>query len=137
MRVLAIDPGEKRIGVALSDPTGTIAGRLTLISHVSRKLDAAVIANLASEHQAELIVVGQAFDDEGLPSSQGRKAARLAEAIRSQARARVELWDESNTTQIAHSLRQEAGLSRRALRRPVDDLAAVVLLQSYLDAHRD
>ncbi|MCL4561222.1 MAG: Holliday junction resolvase RuvX [Chloroflexi bacterium] len=136
MRILAVDPGEKRIGIALSDPTATIASRLTVIDHISRAIDAAVIAGMAAEHQAGMIVVGQAFDDDGNPSSQGRRAARLAEAIRCQTSLSVQLWDESSTTQTAHLARQEMGLSRRAKRQPVDDLAAVVLLQSYLEAHR-
>jgi putative pre-16S rRNA nuclease len=135
MRILAVDPGDKRIGLALSDPTATIASRLVVIQHVSRVIDAAAIANLAGEHQAGLIVVGQAMDDEGQPSSQGRRASKLVEAIRVQTLIPVELWDESNTTQIAHAARQEMGLSRRAKRRAVDDLAAAVLLQSFLDAH--
>ena len=59
MRILAVDPGSKRIGLALSDPTGTIANPLTVISHVSRPVDAAVVAELASSHEAGLIVIGQ------------------------------------------------------------------------------
>ena len=62
MRILAVDHGEKRIGLALSDPTATIASPLKVIEHVSRLMDAAQVANLASENNAALIVIGQSYD---------------------------------------------------------------------------
>ncbi len=136
MRVLSVDPGEKRLGIALSDPTGTIANPLTVLTHVSRPLDAASIAQLANDHKAKLIVVGQAIDEEGKPSPQGRRAARLAAAIRSQTDLPVELWDESYSTQDARNARILLGSPRRKRRGHLDDLAAAVILQSYLDSHR-
>jgi len=135
MRILAVDPGEKRIGIALSDPSGTIANPLTVIKHVSRPLDAATIAQLASENQAGRIIVGQALDMEGRPSPQGRSAARLAEAIRGQTDLPVELWDESGSTQAARQARIALGSSRRKRSGHLDDLAATYILQTYLDAH--
>ena len=137
MRILAIDPGEKHLGVALSDPSGTIASPLTVLTHVRRAIDAATIAQLAEEHQAGLIVVGQALDDEGLPTLQSRRAARLAEAIREQTKLPVELWDESGSTQAARQARVAMGVSRRLRRGHLDDLAATVILQSYLDANQE
>jgi len=80
--------GEKRIGIALSDPSGTIANPLTVLKHTSRPVDAAAIAQLGGENQAGLIVVGQALDDEGQPTPEGRRAARLAEAIQAKATCR-------------------------------------------------
>lgn len=137
MRVLAVDPGEKRLGIALSDPTGTIANPLTVLGHISRPLDAAAIAQMAAENEAALIVVGQALDDEGQPSPQGRSAARLAEAIRAQTSLPVTLWDESNSTQAARSARIALGAKRSKRSGHLDELAATVILQSYLDAHLD
>ena len=134
LRILAVDPGEKRIGLALSDPSGTIANPLTVLAHRSRPVDAAAIASLALEHQAELIVVGQALDEENLPTLQGRRAARLAEAIRLQTTLPVVLWDESGSTQAARSARLALGASRRKRSGHLDDLAATYLLQTYLDA---
>ena len=69
MRILAVDHGEKRIGLALSDPTATIASTLKVIEHVSRLLDAAQVANVAHENEVGLIVIGQSFDEEGRPST--------------------------------------------------------------------
>ncbi|MFC1878747.1 Holliday junction resolvase RuvX [Chloroflexota bacterium] len=131
---MAIDPGEKRIGVAISDPSGTIANPLTVLKHVSRPLDAAAIAQLAQENEAGRIIVGQALDMEGLPSPQGRRAARLAEAIRCQTDLPVELWDESGSTQAARQARIVLGSPRRKRRGHLDDLAATYILQTYLDA---
>ena len=137
MRILAIDPGEKHLGVALSDPSGTIANPLTVLTHVRRAIDAAVIAQLAEEHRAGLIVVGQALDDEGEPTLQSRRAARLAEAIREQSSLPVVMWDESGSTQAARLARVAMGVSRRQRRGHLDDLAATVILQSYLDANQE
>ena len=136
MRILAIDHGEKRIGVAISDPTATIASPLTVLEHVGRAVDAAQVAALASEHDAGLIVVGQSFDEEGRPNAAGRAAARFAEALRAQTNVPVELWDESFSTQDARSTRVELGVSRRKRAGHHDSLAAVVILQSYLESKR-
>jgi putative pre-16S rRNA nuclease len=135
MRILAVDPGEKRLGIAVSDPTGTIAGPLTVLEHVARPVDAAAVAQLASENGAGLIVVGQALDDDNQPTPQSRKAQRLAEAIRAQTSLPVELWDETGSTQAAQQARLALGVSRRKRRGHQDDLAATVILQDYLDAH--
>ncbi len=133
MRILAVDPGEKNLGIALSDPTGTIANPLTVLKHVSRPLDAAAIAQLAVDHQAERIIVGQALDDEGQPTPEGRRAARLAEALRLQTDLPIELWDESGSTQAARQARLALGASRRKRGGHLDDLAATYILQTYLD----
>jgi len=135
MKILAVDPGEKRIGLALSDPTGTIANPLTVLKHASRTVDAATISQLALDNQAQLIVVGQALDDENLPTPQGRSASRLADAIRLQTDLPVELWDESDSTQAAQEARRMMRTTRRKRRGHLDDLAATYILQTYLDAH--
>lgn len=135
MRVLAIDHGEKRIGLAISDPTGTIANPLTVIKHVSRAIDAAQVANIASEQSAGLIVIGQSFDDDGQPNLAGRRAARFAEALQSQTDIPIQMWDESFSTQNARAARIQMGVSRKQRAGHLDQLAATVILQSYLDAH--
>ncbi len=134
MRILAVDHGEKRIGLALSDPTATLASPLKVIEHVSRVVDAAQVAALAAEHEAGLIIVGQSFDEEGRPNAAGRRAARFAESLRAQASIPVELWDESLSTQEAREIRLRSGASRKRRGGHLDDLAAAVILQSYLDS---
>jgi putative Holliday junction resolvase len=135
MRVLAVDPGDQRIGIAISDPSGTIANPLSVLKHVARTVDAASIAQLARENGAGLIVVGQSLDEENRPTPQSRRASRLATAIRDQIDVPVALWDETGSTQTARSARIEMGVSRRKRRGHMDDLAATVILQTYLDAH--
>ncbi len=82
-----------------------------------------------------MIVVGQSFDDEGNPSFEGRRSGRFAEALKTQTAIPVLLWDESFTTQAARRARIQMGVSRRNRSGHLDDLAATVLLQSYLDAN--
>jgi len=136
MRILAVDHGEKRIGLALSDPTGTLASPLAVIGHVSRLLDAAQVANLALDNEVGLIVVGQSFDEEGKPNLAGRRAARFAEVLKEQTQIPVELFDESFSTQDARSTVIEMGLSRKKRAGHHDALAAVMILRSYLEARR-
>jgi putative Holliday junction resolvase len=136
MRILAVDHGEKRIGLALSDPTGTIASPLTVIKHVSRLMDAAQVADLTAEHGVELIVIGQSFDEEGHPNLAGRRAAKFAQALKEQSQIPVVLWDESFSTQDAWAARIELGVSRKKRAGHHDELAAVMILQSYIESQR-
>jgi putative Holliday junction resolvase len=135
MRVLAIDHGEKRIGLAVSDLTGTIANPLTVVKHISRAIDAAQVATIASEQNAEMIVIGQSFDEDGQPNLAGRRAARFAEALKSQTDIPIQMWDESFSTQKARAARIQMGVSRKQRTGHLDQLAATVILQSYLDSH--
>jgi len=136
MRILAVDHGEKRIGLALSDLTATIASPLQVIKHVSRLLDAAQVANIASENDAGLIVIGQSFDEEGFPNLAGRRAAKFAEALKEQTNIPVELFDESLSTQDARATRIEMGVSRKKRSGHMDELAAVMILRSYIESHK-
>ena len=137
MRILAVDHGEKRIGLALSDPTATIASPLQVIKHVSRLLDAAQVANLASENEVGFIVIGQSFDEEGNPNLAGRRAAKFAEALKEQTNTPVELFDESFSTQDARATRIEMGVSRKKRSGHMDELAAVMILRSYIESNKN
>lgn len=136
MRILAVDHGEKRIGLALSDATATIASPLNVIEHVSRAIDAAQVADLAAQNDVKLIVIGQSFDEDGNPNPAGRKSARFADELKKQTDLPVELWDESFSTQDARAARIELGVSRKKRAGHQDAFAAVVILQSYLEARR-
>lgn len=134
-RILAVDPGDKRIGLAVSDPTGTIANPLQVILHVARAVDAEAIVKIAAGQEAVCIVVGMPLGEMGEMGPQARHAARLADAIRLLTNLPVELWDESGSTQMAQQARRAMGVSKRKRAGHMDDLAATVILQSYLDAH--
>lgn len=136
MRILAVDHGEKRIGLAISDLTGTIANPLKVIRHVSRVIDATQVAELAAQNQVECIVIGQSFDEEGHPNLAGRRAARFADVLKTQTQISIVMWDESFSTQDARAARIELGVSRKKRSGHLDELAAVMILQSYLDQHK-
>lgn len=135
MKILAVDPGEKRLGVAISDPTGTIARPLCVIKHQSREIDAEKIAEVAHREGVALVVVGQALDGDGEVGHQARKSQRLAETLRSKIDCAVALWDESGTTQAAKQSRVLLGVPRKKRKGHLDDLAASILLQDYLIAN--
>jgi len=136
-RILAVDPGEKRIGIAISDPSGTIANPYMVIKHVSKIVDAAQIAQIANEQVISIIVVGCALGLDGDVGPRARHAQKLAEAIRDQTKIPVELWDESYSTNEAKKARVAMGVSRRRRGGHLDELAATVILQTYLDAKHD
>lgn len=133
-RILAVDPGEKRIGLAISDLSGTIANPLTVIMHVARSEDAAKIAQIAVDNEVIEIVVGQPLDEDGTVGPQARKSIRMAEAIREHTDLPVFLWDEYGSTRAARSARIEMGANRKNRSGHLDSIAATVILQSYLDA---
>jgi putative Holliday junction resolvase len=133
-RILAVDPGSKNLGIALSDPSGTIASPLMVIKHKSRSANACAIIELAQQHTARVVVVGQTFDQDGQPSYEGRRAARLAGEIRSKSDLEVVLWDESHSTAAARQAQITIGTPRSKRKGHLDDIAATIILQSYLDA---
>lgn len=135
MRILAVDPGTVRIGLALSDPGGTLARPLQILKHEARQKDAELIAEIAAQNEVCRIVVGLATDPENRPNPQGRKAKRLAAAIREASGLEVELWDESFSSQEAEG--DLIAVKGKASGTELDDLAAARILQSYLDARQE
>ena len=126
--VLAVDPGEVRIGLAISDPTQAIARPLEVLRHSSRAADAQAILERATRHSASTIVIGLALDSEGEIGAQARRAVRLTEALRELTSLTIETWDESGSTQAARRGKRDDPL--------LDARAAAVILQEYLDARR-
>lgn len=138
MRWLAVDPGDKHIGVAVSDATGLIARPLIVLRHDSYAASAATLVALADEHQAAGLIVGLPLDEEGEVGPQARKAGRLAEAIRARTKLTVLLHDESLSSRTAHALKRatRGGKRRQAPPASADHAAAAaVILQDYLNAH--
>ncbi|MHC1741149.1 MAG: Holliday junction resolvase RuvX [Anaerolineaceae bacterium] len=133
-RILAVDPGEKNIGIAISDSTATIATPYLVITHISRQIDAAQIAQIAQENQVVKIIVGMPTGGEGEIIPQSRHSQRFADSIRGQSDLQVILWDESNSSQSAKMALIELKVPKSKRRGHQDDFAAAVILQSYLDA---
>lgn len=135
MRVLGVDHGKRRIGLAVSDESGLLARPLLVLPHVARAADAQRVAEIAAEHGAGLIVVGLPTDADGQIGPQARRAMRFGEALRAVADLPVQYWDESYSTADAKAALRAAG-GRRKHRTPVDAAAAAVILQDYLSAQR-
>ena len=133
-RLLGIDAGERRIGVAVCDALQTLAQPLTVVTRRSRTEDFERLGRLAAEQQAVGLVVGYPLnaDDSAGPQAQriGRYARRLAAALQ----LPMLLWDEHGSSQIAIQRLAQAGRRRR--QRYVDAEAAAVILQDYLDTAR-
>lgn len=135
MRILAVDHGQKKLGLAVSDETGLLARPLIVFAHVSKPVDAAQVVEQAMRLEVGCIVIGVSYDEAGEPNQAGRRAMNFAEAVRAQTDLPVELWDESLTTQDARAARLAAGAPRKKRAGHLDDVAAAVLLQDYLEHH--
>ncbi len=135
LRVLGIDPGEKRIGIAISDESGTIANPIGVITHVTRDKDAEEIIRMCKERGAGIIIIGCALGIENEISFTGRKSIRLADKIHQLSTIPVLLWDESDSTRIARETRREMHIKKGQRSGHQDDLAAAIILQSYLDSN--
>ena len=132
--ILAVDPGEKNIGIAKSDPLGIGATALRIIPHIQQEKDAQAIADLAREVGAEEILVGQPLNEDGSEGPKARHSAKLAEAIGRYFDGRVFLYDEYGTTKATRALFKEMGVRRSKRLGHLDANAAATILQSYLDA---
>jgi putative pre-16S rRNA nuclease len=136
LRILAVDPGSKRVGVAISDPTGTIAQGLTTVPAQPRASLAQRLADLATSHEAKRVVVGLPRRMDGSYGPEAAAARELAGEIRQASGLPVELVDERLTTVAAERAMIEGGASRAKRRAGVDQVAATLLLQFHLDRKR-
>lgn len=134
MRILALDIGEKRIGVALSDSLGWLATPLTVISYKKLADGLAAIEALVHAHQVKQVIVGYPRSLNGTAGPQARRVDKFVAQLRARLQVPVVLWDERLSTAQAERLVHETG--RSVQRERIDALAAAVILQSYLDAQR-
>jgi putative Holliday junction resolvase len=131
MRILGLDLGERRIGVALSDPSGWLASPLTVLRCRSREADLTAIAQLVDQHGVERVIVGYPRSLDGTVGRQAQRVETIVAQIRTELQVPVILWDERLSTAQAERLIHEAG--KRVRRDRIDAAAAAVILQSYLD----
>jgi len=136
-RTLALDVGERRIGVAISDPTGVIALPLLVIARRAWAMDLARVAALVRQHAVERIVVGYPLTLAHRRSAQTERVDRFVVRLRQAVGVPVETWDERLTTAEAERVLVAADLRRERRRRVRDAVAAALLLQGYLDRRRD
>lgn len=136
-RILAIDPGERRIGVAAADLSTRVAVPVATIDAGDDPVEA--VARLAEERGAQAIVVGLALSLSGAFGPQAERGQALADALARRLDIPVHTWDERLTSAEARRRLPRAGRSRRSKRRPKGDLdamAAAIILQAFLDSER-
>jgi putative holliday junction resolvase len=137
MRVLGIDPGARRIGLALSDPEGQFASPVPAVqSHGAAETLRRLTAEVA-RLGAERVVMGLPLRLDGSEGESARLARKLAERLRVATGLEVVLWDERLTSRAAERALAEAGVHGARRKKAVDSVAAALLLQSYLDAERE
>ncbi len=135
-RIVGVDFGERRVGIAVSDPTGLIARTAGIIERRSDQQAAEHIARLVQDWNAEAVVVGLPLNADGSEGFQARRVRRFASLLQEMVgECPIILWDESLSSIEARDLLTERGKSSRRRRRHHDDVAAAVILQSYLDIH--
>jgi len=135
MRVLGLDLGDISIGVAVSDPSKIIAQGLDSITRINPKEDVEAIKRLVDRHEIEKIVVGLPRMMSGEIGVQAQKVLNFVESLRTEVKVPIITWDERLTTVTANKVLIEANMRRRKRRKIADKLAAVLILQGYLDSH--
>ena len=136
MRILAVDPGSKQVGLAVSDPTGTIATALSTLPATPAETLAERIATAAAEVSAERIIIGLPLRLDGSRGPEAAAAERLAAGVRKASGLPVQMVDERLTTAAAERSLIEGGMRREKRRASIDRVAAVILLQGHLDGMR-
>ncbi|MCG9969080.1 Holliday junction resolvase RuvX [Pelotomaculum terephthalicicum JT] len=132
---MGLDLGDKRIGVAVSDPMGwTAQGVEVIVSKGSREADIKKIAEAARKYEVERIVVGLPINMNGSSGQRAEKIKTFANRLSGALHLPVELWDERLSTAEAEKLLIKADLSRSRRRQVIDKMAAALILQGYLDS---
>ncbi len=134
-RVLGLDVGERRIGVSLSDALGLTAQRLTLIQRQTLAQDVKTVAALVEEREATAVVVGLPITMRGDIGEQAQRVMTVVEALRGALSCPVHVMDERLTTAQGERALLETDTSRSKRKRLIDQVAAQLILQAYLDTH--
>jgi len=139
-RILALDIGDKKIGVAVSDPLGLTAQGVTTLIRRNFKQDCAEILKLLRDYQAQKILIGLPLNMENQEGPQAKKVRFFQEGLEkflkeNQYSASIETMDESFSSSDAEAILLEADMSRKKRKKVIDKLAAVMILQNYLEEH--
>jgi putative Holliday junction resolvase len=133
-RILALDLGKRRIGLAISDPLGVTAQGLPNIERTNKRSDLDVLERLAHEREVGLFLMGNPMNMSGNEGRQSAWVREFAGALERRTSLPVTLWDERLTTVEAGRVLRSSGISIAKRAAAVDRLSAVILLQSYLDS---
>jgi putative Holliday junction resolvase len=134
--VLALDLGKRRIGLALSDEMGITAQGLETLQRTNIREDLARLAELATERNVSTILIGNPLHMSGQEGRQAEHARQFGERLKAATGLPVEFWDERLTTVEAQRVLRQSGISIEKRAKAVDRLAAVILLESYLDSRK-
>jgi putative pre-16S rRNA nuclease len=133
-RILALDLGKKRIGLALSDELGLTAQGLKTMDREGRRDDIEVLRKLAMESGVDLFLIGDPMHMSGAPSRQGEYTREFARELEYKTGLPVKFWDERWTSREAERTLRGSGIAHGERKPAIDRLSAVILLQSYLDS---
>lgn len=136
MRLMGIDPGLKRVGLALGDDDSYFASPHKTIERVSDQQLLEALASEARDAEVQTIVIGLPLRMNGLEGPEAKRARSLAKALETRSRLTVVLWDERLTTMAAERQLRDSGMRGSKKKSMIDQAAATLLLQSYLDARR-
>ena len=133
-RILALDVGARTIGLAVSDPLGITAQGLVTLRRTNKRSDLAHLESLIREYQVSEMVVGYPLKLSGVPGTQAEKVAAFAEELRRRFGLPVHLWDERLTSAQANRVLRQSEISIRRRGQAVDRLAAVLILQNFMES---
>jgi len=136
MRILCLDIGEKRIGISLSDPTGSIAQGLTVLNRVSIKKDLEQLEKILRDYKIVELVVGLPKDLNGSIGKKAKEILEFVDNLKRHINIPVTLWDERFTTNEAHRIFSMAGMAQKKRKPFIDIMSAQIILQGYLDAKK-
>lgn len=132
MRIMAIDYGDARTGVAISDATGFLAGETRVIHSKKQEMVLSELSELANQYQVSELVLGYPKNMNGTIGPRAEKSEALAELLREHTGLPVMLWDERRTTVDAHRILSETGNRGKRRKEKVDAVAATLILEGYL-----
>ena len=135
-RIMSLDLGEVRIGIAVSDIMRIIASGLETYTRRNIDLDTTYIANLVKEHNVGLIVLGLPINMDGTKGERVEKTYAFAEALKEKVNCQIDYMDERLTTVTAERILIDGNVRRDKRKQVIDKLAATIILQSYLDCKK-
>ena len=133
-RILALDLGKKRIGLALSDPLGITAQGLPTLERINIREDMAALAHLVQDREVTLLLMGNPLHMSGHEGRQTEYVHQFGERLAAHTGIPLKYWDERLTTVEAHRVLRSSGIGIEKRARAIDKLSAVILLESYLDS---
>ncbi|MGS0763975.1 Holliday junction resolvase RuvX [Syntrophomonas curvata] len=133
MRIMGLDVGEKRIGIAISDPMGWTAQGHSVLQRSELEADLKQIQQICQDYEVEKIVVGLPLNMDGSIGAKALEIQEFGTAVKNRLTVAVEYWDERLSTRSAERILIEADVSRRRRKQVIDKMAAVNILQAYLD----